>query len=51
LGRKAVWAGYCCGDQTGAEMESAGKEIFLSRKKIIENNLGCYSLDKKLLNF
>jgi hypothetical protein len=29
------------------EMEWAGKERFLDGKKIMEKNLGCYSLTKK----
>jgi hypothetical protein len=36
LGRKAVWAGYSCGDQTGSKIEWARKERFLGRKKTVK---------------
>jgi hypothetical protein len=34
-----------------AEMEWAEKEGFLGRKKIVEKNLGCCSLNKKIKTF
>jgi hypothetical protein len=34
-----------------AEMEWAGKERFLDRKKIVEKNFGCCSLNINFLNF
>jgi hypothetical protein len=36
--------------QDYTEMEWAWKEIFLD-KKIMEKNLGCWSLNKKISNF
>jgi hypothetical protein len=32
----------------GAELEWAGKERFLDRKKIVKKNLGCCSLNEKI---
>jgi hypothetical protein len=44
LGQKVAWAGYYCGDQPGCQ-NGMRCERFLGRKKIMEKNLGCCSLN------
>jgi hypothetical protein len=51
---QASWAEGLFGLDTVVEMkqttkiEWVGKERFLGQKKIVEKNLGCYSLNKKI---
>jgi hypothetical protein len=50
LGQKAVWAEYCCVDQTGCQNRMDWEREIVGLKENCEEEFGCCCLNKNLLN-